>query len=52
MATDGLVYSAKEKADVDNMAKPSVKEIFSQQSEYDANFLKEQVRVLNIWNLY
>ncbi|KAK2167467.1 hypothetical protein LSH36_27g03035 [Paralvinella palmiformis] len=42
--------TAKEKADVDNMTKPSVKEIFSQQSEYDANFLKEQEEYLEALN--
>jgi hypothetical protein len=36
-------YSAKEKADVDKMGSPSVKAFFSQQSEYDAKYMKEKV---------
>ncbi len=39
-----LISSAKEKADVDNMQQPSVRDFFKDQSQFDAQMSKEQVR--------
>ncbi len=44
-------FSAKEKADVDNMQQPSVRDFFKDQSQFDAQMSKEQVRKNTcIWN--